>query len=198
MQLYYETRQALIESAIRVVARVGLDKTTTKAISIDSGLNEAYIYRAFENKEDLLRSALHLEDVRFVNLVLKTLPVMNDESLPWRERCFRLWQPAWDFILEFADDFVFYIRYYYSANFQKYELEEHNECFSKLISAMSSVFQPGTPVGIILHQVFETMLSYGARVINGELPNNADSSRLAFEQVYCCILPSIREELLHQ
>lgn len=45
-------RQAFIQSAIRVVARVGLDKTTTKAIAADAGLNEAYIYRCFESKED--------------------------------------------------------------------------------------------------------------------------------------------------
>lgn len=53
-------KQAFIESAIRVVAREGLDKATTKAIAADAGLNEAYIYRCFESKEAMLRDAFHM------------------------------------------------------------------------------------------------------------------------------------------
>lgn len=63
MKKHENIRQAFIQSAIRVVARAGLDKTTTKAIAADAGLNEAYIYRCFESKEDLLRAAFHMADV---------------------------------------------------------------------------------------------------------------------------------------
>lgn len=66
-------RQAFIQSAIRVVARVGLDKTTTKAIAADAGLNEAYIYRCFEGKEDLLRAAFHMADVNFASIIRQNL-----------------------------------------------------------------------------------------------------------------------------
>ena len=47
-------KQAFIEGTVRVVARDGLDKTTTKAIATEAGLSEAYIYRCFESKEALL------------------------------------------------------------------------------------------------------------------------------------------------
>ena len=43
-------KQAFIEGSVRVVARDGLDKTTTKAIATEAGLSEAYIYRCFESK----------------------------------------------------------------------------------------------------------------------------------------------------
>lgn len=39
-----EMRQVFIDSAVRVVARDGLEKTTTKAIASEAKLNEAYIY----------------------------------------------------------------------------------------------------------------------------------------------------------
>ena len=38
-----ERRQVFIDSAVRVVARDGLEKTTTKAIASEAKLNEAYI-----------------------------------------------------------------------------------------------------------------------------------------------------------
>lgn len=37
-----EMRQVFIDSAVRVVARDGLEKTTTKAIASEAKLNEAY------------------------------------------------------------------------------------------------------------------------------------------------------------
>ena len=197
MQRFYETRQALIESAVRVVARDGLERTTTRSISVDSGLNEAYIYRAFADKDDLLRAALHLEDARLIFYIVKLLPAMSDTSLSWHDRCYNLFKPVWDFIIEEPDDFVFYVRYYYSANFNRFAAEEHNESFRTLENVMASVFKPDVPVSIILHQVFETMLSYGLRVIEGTLPNTEDSCRLAFEQIYVFIVPNILEDVLN-
>ena len=62
-------RQVFIDSAVRVVARDGLEKTTTKAIASEAKLNEAYIYKCFSGKDDLLSAALHMEDVNFANLL---------------------------------------------------------------------------------------------------------------------------------
>ena len=45
-----EMKLALLGSTIRVIARNGLDKTTTRAIATEANLNEAYIYRLFDCK----------------------------------------------------------------------------------------------------------------------------------------------------
>lgn len=94
-----EMRQVFIDSAVRVVARDGLEKTTTKAIASEAKLNEAYIYKCFSGKDDLLSAALHMEDVNFANLLQKTLPVMHMPGLSWKERAYILWKRSWDFIL---------------------------------------------------------------------------------------------------
>lgn len=60
-----EMRQVFIDSAVRVVARDGMEKTTTKAIASEAKLNEAYIYKCFSGKDELLSAALHMEDVNF-------------------------------------------------------------------------------------------------------------------------------------
>lgn len=67
-----------LESAVHVVARDGLEKATTKAIAKAAGLNEAYIYKCFAGKDELLNEALHREDENFAVLLDKTLPVMRD------------------------------------------------------------------------------------------------------------------------
>ena len=38
-------RRTFLESTVRVVAQYGLERTTTKLISAEANLNEAYIYR---------------------------------------------------------------------------------------------------------------------------------------------------------
>lgn len=93
-------RRTFLESTVRVVAQYGLERTTTKLISTEANLNEAYIYRCFESKEMLLREAFLEEDKRFVQLLRKTLPVMRREHCSWKERAFLLWQSSWAFILE--------------------------------------------------------------------------------------------------
>lgn len=62
-------RRTFLESTVRVVAQYGLERTTTKLISTEANLNEAYIYRCFESKEMLLREAFLEEDKRFVQLL---------------------------------------------------------------------------------------------------------------------------------
>ena len=183
MVKHEEIKRRLIESAVHVVARDGLDKTTTKAISKDSGLNEVYIYREFENKEDLLRAALNLEDRRFVYKVFSSRPVMHDADLDWKERCYRLWKPVWE--------------YYYSANFRQYAMEEHLACFRRIVRVAEPVFKRGVNISVLMHQLFETLLSYASRVMEGFLKDDEDSCRIAFNQIYYFVVPHIREDVVN-
>ena len=122
-------KQAFIEGTVRVVARDGLDKTTTKAIATEAGLSEAYIYRCFESKEALLCAAFHMEDVAFAYFLKQNLVGIHIQNTPWKDRAFQLWSASWRFILGRRDDCLFYLRYYYSANCRTYAYEEHLQCF---------------------------------------------------------------------
>lgn len=134
-------RQVFIDSAVRVVARDGMEKTTTKAIASEAKLNEAYIYKCFSGKDDLLSAALHMEDVNFANLLQKTLPIMHMPGLSWKERAYILWKKSWDLILSKPADCIFYIRYYYSASCRAHAYETHLACFQPLIEKSKQVFQ---------------------------------------------------------
>ena len=72
---------ALINSAIDVIATQGLDKATTKLIANVAGLNEVYIYRNFNDKEDLFVKVFeYLDDnsfslKSFLHILLKLNPL---------------------------------------------------------------------------------------------------------------------------
>lgn len=142
-------KQAFIEGTVRVVARDGLDKTTTKAIATEAGLSEAYIYRCFESKEALLCAAFHMEDVAFAYFLKQNLVGMHIQNAPWKDRAFQLWSASWRFILGRKDDCLFYLRYYYSANCRTYAYEEHllrgaSPMFSGAICSGGTNFQTGS------------------------------------------------------
>lgn len=146
-------KQAFIEGTVRVVARDGLDKTTTKAIATEAGLSEAYIYRCFESKEALLCAAFHMEDVAFAYFLKQNLVGMHIQNAPWKDRAFQLWSASWRFILGRKDDCLFYLRYYYSANCRTYAYEEHLQCFQELFAAVEQTFKPEANVNMLLHQL---------------------------------------------
>lgn len=190
-----EQRKILIRSAVNVVARDGLEHTTVTRLANWAKMSESTIYRCFKNKDDLLRAAIYKEDEDFAALVQSLYPVLLDESLDWWERCWRLWKPIWEFILEEPEDCVFYIRYYYSENFRRNAKIEHENHFKPLCEKMKTFFQPGRRDLILLHQSFETMLSYAYRVMLGDLPNDESTCRLAFEQICNFLRPHFRPEL---
>ena len=148
-----------MECAVRVVTRDGMEKATTKAIAAEAKLNEAYIYKCFSNKDELLSAALHMEDVRLANLLQKTLPVMHMPDLPWKERAYILWKRSWDFILQRPEDCAFYPRYYYSASYCAHAYERHLACFKPLIEKVSKSFKPGTNMDMLVHQIFSQCCS---------------------------------------
>lgn len=191
-------KQAFIESTVRVVARDGLEKATTKAIAAEAGLNEAYIYKCFAGKDELLSEAFYREDENFARLLRDTLPVMRLPDLTWKERAFLLWKRSWEFILEKEPDLLFYLRYYYSANCRTYAYDAHLKHFRELIEKVRPAFKPGTNVDMLVHQIFDTMLAFAFRVLGGELENSEDTAAWAFEQIYSFVVPNVRAEVLEE
>lgn len=191
----HSMKQTFIESAVRVVARDGLEKATTKAIDAEAGLNEAYIYKCFSGKDDLLSNAFRQEDENFAALLRNTLPVMRMAGLTWNERVFQLWKLSLEFILEKESDCLFYLRYYYSANCRIYACDTHLKCFHALIERTKPTLKPGTNVDMLVHQIFNIMLAFASRVMGGEMENSEATTQWAFEQIYSFVVPNVRAEL---
>ena len=111
MALREDYRELLLEAAVLVVSRDGLDHATTKAIAKEAACNEVYIYRNFGSKEGLLQAAFDRADIHFIQMVIKHLDVLDDRSMTLEQRCHALWQPVWAFCLSGPDIIRFYLRY---------------------------------------------------------------------------------------
>lgn len=191
-------KQAFIDSAVRVVARDGMEKATTKAIAAEAKLNEAYIYKCFPSKDELLSEAFQMEDTRFSAFLEKTLPVMHTPGLPWKMRAYILWKRSWEHILGIPNDCGFYIRYYYSASCRAHAYDVHLACYKPLIEKAAKTFRPGTNMDMLIHQIFSTMLFFASRVLSGELENSEATTQWAFEQIYSFVVPHVKAEVLEE
>ena len=99
-----------MESAIHVVATEGIHKATTKAIANHSGVNEVYIYRLFEDKDDLFAQTFALIDSELIACILKYEPIMNMQGIEIEERCYIFFKSCWRNILDY-DKCSFFIKY---------------------------------------------------------------------------------------
>ena len=61
---------------------------------------------------------------------------------------------------------------------------------------MEQAFKPEANVDMVLHQVVDKMLSFAARVLGGEMPDDDVTTQWAFEQIYSFVVPNVREECL--
>jgi hypothetical protein len=143
-----------------------------------------------------MRAAFHMEDVAFAYFLKQNLHVMHVQNATWKDRAFQLWSvQAGGSFLERRDDCLFYLRYYYSANCRTYAYEEHLKCFQEMFTTMEQTFKPEANVNMLLHQVYDTMLSFAARVLGGEMPDDDATTQWAFDQIYSFVVPNVREEL---
>lgn len=190
-------REAFLRSAVRVVARDGLDKATTKAIANEARLNEAYIYKCFSGKDELLAAALYEEDANYGAFLYDTIRELRTTELSWRERAQIMFVRSLEFILQDPDDFIFYVRYYYSTC-RGEAYEQHLACYRPVVETVCEEFRPGTYVEMLSHQIFSTMLFFGARVVNGELEDSEETRAMVFEQIYSFVVPNLRPEVLQE
>ena len=177
-------RSKLIEGAIHVISRDGLDKASTKQISLETGLNEAYIYRCFRDKEDLLIQMYNMLDEELMAKTTSYIDVMSMTGIDFETRCRVYFFAVWKFLIENEDRCLAYTRYYYSPYFVKYSAKGHEERFSPLVDRFRRAFKDEAAVWMILSHILNVMFDFVIKVHTGQMPNDDDHSEHVFRVVY--------------
>ena len=180
-------RAQLMEGAIKAVAEYGLEGLTTRSIEKQCKLKDSYIYRYFEDKEDLLKKAFIKEDKTLIGVIEHYFPIMQDDTLDFRERCFSLWKPCWQYLVSRPDVCRFYVRYYFSTYFKRQAFNEHLNICENLVDKVRDSFAKEVNVEMLLHHILETMLTYSMKVALGEMSNTDEVSEMAFNFCYSVI-----------
>jgi AcrR family transcriptional regulator len=191
-----ELRTALIRATIHVIANDGLDKATTKALATCAQVNEGYIYRVFDGKDDLLNKTFEMLDCQMINLLHGAMGIIRDESLDMETRCYRIFSQLWRFCLAGRNECLCYIRYYYSPYFTKYSSEHHEKMFESVTERFGRVFKQGTDIWHMLVYVLDIIFSSVIRVFRGDLPNTPETEKNVFELLYHSIQPYLSWERL--
>jgi len=187
-----EMRQTLIAKTISVIANEGLDKTTTKAITQGTGINEAYIYRCFAHKEDLLTKAFETLDEELVRKAMQHISVMYMSELEYELRCRVFFEAVWKFLLGNKDKCLAFVRYYYSPYFTKYSASEHKKRYSQLVEKFSEAFIKEANAWMLLNHILNVMLDFAVKVFSEAVENNDDTTEHVFRLVYYSIQPYLK------
>ncbi len=183
-------RQTLINSTIAVVASIGLADTTTKTICKKAKLNEAYLYRNFSNKDDLLLETYLYENEKLMRLIIdeaeKQRKYVETKSL--RERSKAVVTKVWDFLTENPNVCKYLVYYYQSSQFTKYALAEHNKWVNILLNKLDlEYFNEKEYARTLLYILFNTVFSMAKQVADNRLPNTKETAEMVFKCVYIFI-----------
>ncbi len=190
-----EIRAMLMDSASYVIATEGYYKATTKRIARQAKLNEAYIYRYYESKEDLIRTAFALNDRNLAELIMDLVPKLEEDGRPWEDRCRALFICAWELMVSVDYDARFYVRYYYSEQYRIYAKAGHDKCYAPVAARLGQFFRPGVDASAVLKFVFEATIAMVFRTVSGDTDYTDEKLEQHFRLVYQAVRPYFRDGL---
>jgi AcrR family transcriptional regulator len=186
-------RETLISRTITVIANEGLDKTTTKAITKDTGINEAYIYRQFSDKSDMLAKTFEVLDEELVAKTMEHLPVMYMRELDYELRCRIFFSQIWKFLLGNRDKCLAFVRYYYSPYFSKYSATSHKNRYIPVVERFKEAFKQEADVWMILNHILNVMLDFAVKVHNNQMSDKDNYAEHVFRVVYASVKQYFKE-----
>lgn len=188
-----EIRQRLIDGTIYVIANEGLDKASTKQIGIATATNEAYIYRCFEDKEDMFAKAFDALDEELLAKTMQNVEIMYLSKMDFELRCRGYFSAVWAFFLSNRNKCLTYVRYFYSPYFVKYSVDGHKKRFAPLVKVFEPAFKDEADVWMILNHILNVMLDFAVKVHNGQMPSDDDYAEHVFRVIYVSVKQYFRE-----
>lgn len=189
-----ELRRRLIDGTIHVIAQDGLDKATTKQIGTETGINEAYIYRCFVDKEDMFAKAFEALDEELFAKTMQHVSVMYMREFDYETRCRLYFAAVWKFLLENRDHCIAFVRYFYSPYFTKYSAENHKYRFKPLVAKFKEAFKEEADVWMILNHILNVMLDFAVKVHNEQMPKDDDYTEHVFRVIYASVKQYFKNE----
>lgn len=181
-----DTRTRIMSATMKAVRQYGLEGVRIQNVSELAGISPGALYRYFDSKEQLLiecfthidmQAAAIFDHLRFNPLNLLADPMGAVKSL---------WLPYFRFWVAHPDETVFYHHFRDSAFFPEYDRKRDVNYFDSFVG-MVRMFRKVFP-GLVemnqdllwLHVLTSTVL-YAKYVVEGVLPNNAETEESVFQ-----------------
>lgn len=178
-------QQALLKGVVRAVARDGLENTTTRSIGQVAGVKDAYIYRYYNDKDELICRAFYDESKRFAELVIRHIELAKTAPITsYREGLYIVLTPAWEYLLDNPDVCKFCVYYYHSSSFRKFATIKYYQKVKDILDHVISLVPFCIDTGVLLNHLLISLFSFAVQVADGDLPNTQQTTELVFEQMY--------------
>lgn len=189
-----DKRLALLQSTVRAVAKYGMKDVSTRSISGDAGVNDAYIYRYFNDKEDLLMQAYLLENDKFMRHVMRRIDLVQKQAVfqEQTERFRLVFHTAWRYLIDTPDICRFFMYYYHSPNFEKYAQEEYRKQLDMLADKIAYLFHSEEDAEHCLYALFILLNSFSLQVVNGDLLDNEETEARVFRMTYSTLCAQMK------
>jgi len=176
-----ENKIILMKSTIYTVAKYGFEGLTIKDISKECNMNEAYIYRYFLDKTDLLVQAFLYTDEELFNKLTDTLKTFDNIEYSLEDRSKMYFKEMWDFFLSDMNYSKFYIRFYYSSYLTDSVSKIHNELCFKYFNKISKYLKKGTNQEVLMHHIFSSLLTFINLIGINVIENNDENFNAIFK-----------------
>lgn len=191
-----DKRQALLQSTVQAVAKHGMKDVSTRSISGAAGINDAYIYRYFKDKEDMLVQAYLMENEKFMRHVLRHLEKiqLQMDVMPFEDRFRYVLHIAWRYLLDTPDVCRFFMYYYHSPSFEKYAQEAYRAQMDLLAGKLTHLFNSLEDARHCLYTLYVLLISFAIQAATNEVPDNAETEERAIRTVYNAIRAEMKTD----
>ena len=193
-----ERKEKLIEATVQIISEHGLENLRTAEICKIAGVNVAYLYDLFENKDDLIAQAFAALYEHFLKTILDNFPVLHYQSIDYEMRCRVLFMRCWEHIMNHRRYTVFYVRYYSSSLFQKYSYAEHMQRYVVWIEKMKPAFPETANVKAILHHILDALLGMAMKQINDPQERDEAAAETNFGIIFSVVKNYINQDVLKE
>ena len=189
-----EMRNALIQSAIHIVANEGIDKVKVDKVAHAAGFNVAYLYRIFGGKEGLFLECFREIDMELREYILGHMNILYvDDVLP-RKRWEIFINDFWEFVLIDREKCSFFIKYYYSGYFDSYSEADRRQAYTTVLEELKPAFKNEVDVWKQLNYIYDILFSSVVKVLRSQEENTDEIKHNVYDFLYSALAPKFEIE----
>ena len=188
-----EIKQKLIQSTIKTIANVDIDSATTKQLATNAGVNEVYIYRIFDGKENLFKETFNFVDKEFATVLLELMPLLYDRNSDDKKKFEKLFNSIWEYAISDKEKCSFFIRYYYSRYYTKETSAERKVIYVRVMRIFEKSFSRADDAWWLFNHILDVVFSSAVKVLRNELPDNENTKQTIFNLLFPAINQYIKK-----